>query len=69
MQIIYNDKNDTLLLLNPTGNRANSQNSYRSTILIDFDAHQVPIMMEINEASVTLGIPKKIIKQLVGERK
>ena len=69
MELIYDENNDTLLLLNPTGNPANTQNLYRSTIFIDFDEFGVPILMEIKEASITLGIPKKIIKKLVGERK
>lgn len=69
MQVIYNDKTDTLLMLNPTGNPAENQGMYKSTIFIDFDVHRVPIMIEINEASVTLGIPKIVLKQFVRDRK
>ena len=64
MDMIYDDKNDILLVLNPNGNQANGQNTYRGTIKVDFDIHSNPLMMEISEASVVLGTPKKILKQL-----
>lgn len=68
MKAVYNDKEDILLVLNPTNEPVYTQEEYKSTVKVDFDFDGVPIMMEIIEASVLFGIPKSVLKVLMGER-
>jgi len=58
-KLIYNEREDILLLLNPTGNSPVEQKNYRNTVKVDFDVYNTAVMVEIIEASVSLGIPKK----------
>jgi hypothetical protein len=68
MRAIYNDKEDILLVLNPTDEPLYTQEEYKSTIKVDFNFNGVPIMMEIIEASVLFGMPKSVLKALLEER-
>lgn len=69
MNVIYNEQTDTLLVLNPSGSPSNSQNSFKNTVTVDFDIHGEPVMLEIVEASIMLGMPKEILKKLFTEKK
>lgn len=68
MKVVYDDKRDILYFINPSGNKEELQKQYRSTVKVDFDIYETPIIMELLEASIILGVPKYILKRLMEER-
>jgi hypothetical protein len=68
MKVIYDEETDILLFLNPTGEKEEGQKQYRSTVTVDFDIYEIPILLELLEASITLGIPKRTLRKLMEDR-
>ena len=64
IDVFYNKEDDILLFLNASGDPMVSQKNYKNAVTVDFDIYGKPIMMEITEASIMLGMPKVLLKEM-----